>query len=143
MINVNATLIVQIINFLILMFILNRILLRPISNIIERRNQKIEDEKKRLDNLQQETKELIEKCVSVEKKARKEAAEQSSLLKKEAGEKAEDIFNKAKDDINAIREESNREIDSKVEEASRSLKKFASDLAEELTEKVIGRRFAS
>ncbi len=143
MINVNATLIVQIINFLILMFILNRILLRPISNIIERRSQKIEDEKKRLDNLQQETKELIEKCVAVEKKARKEAAEQSSLLKKEAGEKAEEIFNRAKDDISAIREEADREIDSKIEEASRSLKKFASGLAEELTEKVIGRRFAS
>ena len=143
MINVNATLLVQIINFLILLFILNRILLRPISNIIERRSNKIEDETKQLGNLQQETKDLIERCASVEKKARKEASEQSNLLKKEAGEKAEDIFNKTKEDISNIRKEADREIDSKIEEASRSLKKFASDLSEELTEKVIGRRFAS
>ena len=143
MINVNATIIVQIINFLILMFILNRILLRPIKNIIERRSIKIEEETKRLDNLQQETKELIEKCTSIEAKARKKAVEQSNLLKKEAGEKAEDIFTRAKDEIAGIRQETDREIDSKIEDASLSLKKFASELAEELTEKVIGRRFAS
>ena len=143
MINVNATLLVQIINFLILMFILNRILLRPISNIIERRSKKIEDEKTQLENLHQETKELIEKCASVEKKARKEASDQSNLLKKEAGEKAEDIFSRTKEEIIGIREEADREIDRKIEEASSSLKKFASELAEELTEKVIGRRFAS
>ena len=143
MINVNATLIVQIINFLILMFILNRILLKPIRNIIERRSRKIDDEVKQLENLQQETKELVEKCMSVEKKVRKDASEQSNLLRKEASDKAEEIFNRAKDDISGIREEADREIDSKIEEASRSLKKFASELAEELTEKVIGRRFAS
>jgi len=143
MITFNATLLVQLINYLILLFILNRILLRPIGNIIERRNKKIEDETKQFENIQQETKELIEKCVSVEKKARKEASEQSNLLKKEAGEKAEEIFNKTKEDIIGIREEADREIDSKIEEASSSLKKFASELAEELTEKVIGRRFAS
>jgi F-type H+-transporting ATPase subunit b len=143
MINVNATLLVQIINFLILLFILNRILLRPISSVIERRSKKIEDETKQFENLQQETKELTEKCASVEKKARKEASDQSNLLKKEASEKAEDIFSKAKEDIIRIREEADMEIDSKIEEASSSLRKFASDLAEELTEKVIGRRFAS
>ena len=143
MISVNATLFVQIINFLILMFILNRIFLRPITDIIEKRNKKIEDEHKQLDSLQQETKELIEKCVSIENKARKEAVRQSNLLKKEAGEEAEDILSKARDEISGIREETDREIDSKIEEASLSLKKFASDLAEELTEKVIGRRFAS
>ncbi|MBN2419631.1 MAG: ATP synthase F0 subunit B [Deltaproteobacteria bacterium] len=142
MINVNATLLVQIINFLILMFILNRILLKPITEIIERRSKKIEDEKKRLVNLQQEAKELVEKCESIERKARKEASEQSNILKKEASEKAEDIFNRAKEEINSIREEADREINSKIEEASLSLKIFASELADELTEKVIGRRFA-
>ena len=143
MISVNATLFVQIINFLILMFILNRIFLRPITGIIEKRNKKIKDEQIQLNNLQQETKELIEKCVSIESKAKKEALGQSNILKKEAGEKAEDILNKARDEISGIREETDREIDSRIEEASLSLKKFASDLADELTEKVIGRRFAS
>lgn len=143
MININATLVVQILHFLILMFILNRILLQPILNIIEKRSKKIEDEEKQLDNLQQETKELIGKCLAIEKDARKKAVEQSSLLRNEASEKAEEIFNKAKDEIIGIIEETDREIDSKIEAASSSLKEFASDIAEELTEKVIGRRFAS
>lgn len=143
MINVNATLFIQIINFLILMFIMNRILLRPVRIMIEKRSKKIEDEKMQLENLQQETRELMEKCVSVEKEARKNALDQNSILRKEADEKAEEIFNSAKEEINGIREESNREIQNNIEDASRSLKEFALDLSDELTEKIIGRRFAS
>lgn len=143
MINVNATLIIQIINFLILLFILNRILLRPIMEIVEKRSAKIEDDKDRLNNLEEETRALMEKCISIEKESRKKAMEQNALLKKEAGDQAEEIFNKVKDEVSGIREETDKEIQGKIEEASRSLKKMASDIAEELTEKVIGRRFAS
>lgn len=142
MINVNATLFLQIINFLVLVFILNRILLRPIMNVIGKRDRKIEDEKKELINIEEETRALMEKCVSIEKDARKKAVVQNSVLKKEADNQAESIFNSAKDEINGIREEADKEIEEKIEEASRSLKEFASDIAEELTEKVIGRRFA-
>lgn len=143
MINVNATLIVQIINFLILIFIINRILFRPIMDIVEKRSAKIKNEEERLNNLEEETRALIEKCSSIEKETRKKAMEQSALLRKEASDQSEEIFNKVKDEINGIRDEADKEIQSKIEEASLSLKKFASDIAEELTEKVIGRRFAS
>ena len=143
MINVNATIVVQIISFLILVFILNKILLRPIMEIVEKRSVKIKDEQERLNNLEEETRSLMEKCVSIEKESRKKAIEQSALLRKEASDQAEEIFNKTKDEISGIREETDKEIQSKIEEASLSLKKMASDLAEELTEKVIGRRFAN
>ena len=143
MINVNATIVVQIINFLILLFILNRILLRPVMDIVEKRSAKIGEEKERLNNLEEETRTLMEKCISIEKESRKKAMEQSALLKKEASDQAEEIFNKVKDKISGIREETDKEIQSKIEKASLSLKEMASELAEELTEKVIGRRFAS
>ncbi len=143
MISINATLIVQVIHFLILMFILNRIMLKPIMNIIERRSRKIEEDKKQREDLKSETEELVQKCISIEKEARKKAVAESSLLRSEASEKAEDIVNKARDEISGIREKADHEIDSKIEEASSSLKKFASEIAEELTEKVIGRRFVS
>lgn len=143
MINVNATLVVQIINFLILIFIINRILFRPIMDIVEKRSAKIKNEEERLNNLEEETRALIEKCSSIEKETRKKAMEQSALLRKEASDQSEEIYNKVKDEISGIREEADKEIQSKIEEASLSLQKFASDIAEELTEKVIGRRFAS
>ena len=143
MINVNATLVVQIINFLILIFIINRILFRPIMDIVEKRSAKIKNEEERLKNLEEETRALIEKCSSIEKETRKKAMAQSALLRKEASDQSEEIFNKVKDEINGIREEADKEIQSKIEEASISLQNFASEIAEELTEKVIGRRFAS
>jgi len=142
MINVNATLIVQIISFLVLVYILNRILLKPIMNIIEKRSSKIANDKEQLANLKEETESLIEKCISIEKDARKKALDQNSSLKREADKEADDLFNIAKNEIKGIREEADREIESKIEEANQSLKEFASQLSEDLTIKVIGRRFA-
>ena len=43
MINLDITLVVQMINFLVLLFVLNKILFRPIRNIIKERNQIVED----------------------------------------------------------------------------------------------------
>ena len=142
MINVNATIIVQIISFLVLVYILNRILLKPVMSIIEKRSSKIANDKKQLITLKEETESLIEKCISIEKDARKKAQDQNSSLKRDADEEADRLFNIAKTEIKGIREEADREIESKIEEANQSLKEFASQLSEDLTEKVIGRRFA-
>lgn len=143
MINVNATMIVQIVSFLVLVYILNRILLKPIMDIIEKRSSKIASDKEQLTNLKEETESLIEKCISIEKDARKKALDQNSSLKREADEEADRLFNIAKNEIKGIREKADREIESKIEEANQSLNEYASQLSEDLTEKVIGRRFAS
>lgn len=143
MINVNATIIHQIILFLVFIFILNRLLFRPIMKIVSDRLQHIEDRKKQLANLKEETEELVNKCISLERDARKEAGENSSQLKREANEIAEKIFSDTRDEVSEIKAATVKEIETKLKEAHKSLSNEAEKLAEELTMKVIGRRFAN
>ena len=63
MISVNATLIIQIIHFLLLVFILNRIMFRPIMRLIDERGKHIEDTKKQMANIEMETNELANRCL--------------------------------------------------------------------------------
>ena len=60
MISINATLFLQIIHFLILLFILNRILIKPIMEVVDKRRVHIDDEEKLLNNLEAETRQLAE-----------------------------------------------------------------------------------
>lgn len=142
MISINATLFLQIIHFLILMFILNRLMFRPILRIINERDRHIADEKDQLNRIEKETRELTDKCVSMERDARSGASEESAHLRKEAIEAAEKIFSETREEVATIRNRIEKEIDHKLKEAQQSLRKEATNLAGELTEKLIGRRLA-
>ncbi len=140
MISVNATLVIQIIHFIILVFILNRLIFRPLLKIINEREQHVADEKRRLNNLEEETTELINKSVAMEKNARKEAGRASAKLKREAFLTAEEIFSNARTEIAALMTRVESEIDSQLKRAQQLLRSEAVLLADEIVEKVIGRR---
>ena len=140
MISVNATLFIQIIHFLLLVFILNRLMFRPIMKLIDERDKHIEDSKKQMANIEIETNELVDRCVSMEKDARKDAGEESSKLKKEAVAMAERVFTDTREEINAIKEKVSQEVNEKIKTAKQSLQNEAVVLADTITEKVVGRR---
>ena len=143
MISINATLFLQILHFLILMFILDRLMFRPIMRVIKDRDKHIQNQNEQLNNLKGETEELIAKCISLERNARREAGAESSNIKKEAIEVTERIFSDTRGEVAAIRDEADREIELKLKEARQSLQDEAFILAEDLTEKLIGRRSAN
>ncbi|MBW2324509.1 MAG: ATP synthase F0 subunit B [Deltaproteobacteria bacterium] len=60
MISINATLIVQIINFLVLIWILNRILFRPIFKIVEERKSVIQSSRAEIERLKSEAEERLQ-----------------------------------------------------------------------------------
>jgi len=142
MISINATLVLQIIHFLILAYILNRIMFRPILRVISERDRHIEDEKGRLDKLEDETRALIDKCAAIERDTRRKAGDDSNRLKRDAIEAAEKIFSDTRDEAALIKERAGREVEEKLKEAQRSLRSEAMVLADEITEKVIGRRIS-
>ena len=142
MISINATLILQIIHFLILAYILNRIMFRPILRVIGERNRHMEEEKERLDKLGDETRALIDKCAAIERDVRMKAGEESNRLKRDAIEAAEKIFGDTRDEAALIKERAGMEVEEKLKEAKQSLRSEAMVLADEITEKVIGRRIS-
>ena len=140
MISINATLFVQVLHFLILTFILNRLMFRPIMRLVKDRTRYIEKTEKEIVNIESETTQLVSKCISMENDARKDAGEEKSQLKKEASKIAGNIFQDTKNEVAVIREEVDKNVERQLEVAQKFLHSEALALADEITEKIIGRR---
>jgi F-type H+-transporting ATPase subunit b len=141
MINVNATILLQVIHFLILLFILNRILIQPIMRVINDRERHIAEKNKLLTDLKEETEKLVDKCTSTEKNARQDSLEDSYNIRREAGEIADNILVDARKEIAAIRNEAEKEVENKLKEARQYIQSEAATLANEIVEKIISKGF--
>ncbi|MDY7035312.1 MAG: hypothetical protein SV375_03990 [Thermodesulfobacteriota bacterium] len=140
MISINATLFVQVLHFLILTFILNRLMFRPIMRLVKDRTRYIEKTEKEIVNIESETTQLVSKCISMENDTRKDAGEERSQFKKEASKIAENIFQDTKNEVAVIREEVDKNVERQLEAAQKFLHSEAVVLADEITKKIIGRR---
>ena len=140
MISINATLFVQVLHFLILTFILNRLMFRPIMRLVKDRTRYIEKTEKEIVNIESETTQLVSKCISMENDARKDAGEEKSQLKKEASKIVGNIFQDTKNEVAVIREEVDKNVERQLEAAQKFLHSEAVVLADEITKKIIGRR---
>ena len=143
MISINATLVIQLINFLLLIFILNRLMFRPILKVMSERTKYMDDAKSKMINIEAETEELIKKCLSAEKDARKEAGNESAKFKQEAIETSEEIFEDARNEVSKIRDNVSKDVEKKIDIARQTLSDEAAQLADVLIEKVIGRRIVN
>ncbi len=140
MISINATILIQVLHFLILVFILNRLMFRPILRLVHDRTYHIDKTLKEAENTQNDTTELVNKRISLEKDVRKKAREESSQLKNEAGTMSEKIFDDTRKKLALIREEVNKEVDRQVDTAQKFLHSEATVLADEIIDKLVGRR---
>ena len=140
MISINATLILQVIHFLILTFILNRLMFRPILKLIDERTRYIEKTKEEAESIEWETRQLNRKAVTMEKDTRKNAVEERFRMQREAKEMSEKIFNDTRKEVSVIRDEVIDEIEEKVQKAQESLYREAVVLADEITQRFLDRR---
>lgn len=141
MINISVpTLILQLLQFLLLIWILNRLMFRPLLRLINDRDQHIEKIKQDVENMERETIDLTNKSMAMEKDARLNAGEERARLKQEANSQSDLIFEDTRKEIEQIMGEAEKEIDDQVEKAKGFLRREAAEIADEIIEKVMGRR---
>ena len=140
MISINATLLLQIIHFLILVFILKRLLYKPIMKLMDERVQYVEEAKVKIANIETETAELVDRCIAMEKSARSEAGDENAKMKKEANTMAEQIFEETRKEVASIKEKAHQEIADQIEIAKELLSKEAQIVSDTITEKVLSGR---
>ena len=140
MISVNATIFIQVIHFLLMVFILNRLLLRPVMRQIDGREQHIVQARKDAEDLAAEAERLAQERADMERDARRGAAGERNVLKEEASKEAEGIFEDTRKEIAAIRARADQEIQSQVDKAKAVLDQEVAALADEIAEKIAGRR---
>jgi F0F1-type ATP synthase membrane subunit b/b' len=140
MISINATLVLQVIHFLILTFILNRIMIRPIMKLIQDRKEYMSKTRWSIEELALESRRLAETYQKQELDAKKRAVSKGNELRnvglQEVQQISQDCQQKA-NEMKAKAEEAAREEEQRV---SSRLDAEAAILADEITEQVMGRR---
>ena len=140
LISINETLIVQVISFLIFLFIINRIMFRPLRNVIADRDIYIERVKLDIDQAQNELDKMNRQIREQEAEVRDEAFELQQQREEIGNEQAKEIFAAVRREIAENRASVQKELDVKISEARQSLKTEAEVLAITIIEKILDRR---
>lgn len=143
MISINATLLVQIIHFLVLMFILNHLMFRPILKLINERKEYTEKTMDRIKSLENDTERLRQEFVSKENDARRNATDERAEHRGAAILESNEVIEESRKEVEAIKVKADKEIEAEVKKTHSLLNDAAAALAGDITERVIGRRISS
>ena len=142
MISINATIVLQVVHFLILAFILNRLMFQPILKLIRERAAYIEKTKNDTKNLEDESNRLQHDYLAREKGERNRATLKRSQLRGEGMIEAEKYLSKSREEVVSLRKEAEEKAKRESEKTRPSLEHEAAVLAEDIIERLIGRRIA-
>jgi len=140
MISINATLLVQLIHFLLLLFIMNRLMLQPLLKLIREREAFTADTKSEIKDIEVKIGQLKEEFIAKENDARKDAArDRADILNVGMGE-ADGFLNTSREEVSSIRQQAEKEVEAEVTKTQPLLADQASTLVSGIMEKIIGRR---
>ncbi len=143
LITINETLIVQVISFLIFLFILNRIMIRPLKRVMGDREKYIQDLKQEVVDAQKEMQQVTEELELKKMEARAEANKVKGGLEASGSQKASEIYSAARDEIAVLKEKVEAEIDGQISEVRKKFKDESEILAVNIMERILDRRIAS
>ena len=139
MIQLNITLFIQIINFLVLLFLLNVLLYKPIMAKIREREATIRKDQEKAVELEQKVLDQENRHQQELAKARQTAVQEKGALLGEAKQKEADILEKARAEASLIVDQMKASIQVEAEQVRKTLKAQMTPLARSITEKVLGR----
>ena len=140
MIDINLTIVIQVVQFLLLLFILNRFLFRPTINLIEEREQKITTWKEETENFHESMQERLQSYENQILEAKAQAQEQQELvtveLQKEEDKKLDAVSEEAVRIVASTREK----LQEETELLRGQLREQAEEMSQLVAEKVLGRK---
>lgn len=122
MVNINSTLLWQVFNFLVLLWLLKRYLYGPITEMLDKRKQKVNSD---LDQAQQEREEaaaLKEKYENKLREAREKSEEIVNEAEKRGKKRAREIVEEAETDAIRVKESKMAEVEQARREAADELR---------------------
>jgi F-type H+-transporting ATPase subunit b len=140
LISINETLIVQVIGFLIFLFVINRIMFRPLRNVMADRDIHIERIKRDIIQAQKEITSVASQIQEQETAARQEAMAVKNELETSGSQQAKEIFASVKKEIAASGQKAQQEIAARIAEERQAVQKEAQTLALNIIDKILDRR---
>ena len=139
MIELNFTLIIQLVIVLSLMGILTQILFKPFLGVLQERRNRIEGAEKRAKDLQQQAEELIERYREAIASGQAQGAGIRDEIRRTSLAEETEILQKAMDQANRLIQEVKARIAGEAHAARTDLRLQAQSLSREITEKILGR----
>ncbi len=142
LITINETLVVQLISFLIFLFLINRIMFRPLCNAMQQREKHIDGLTNGINNSKTQLVKMNKELQIHEAEAIKEASQRKDSLEEDGTRHANEIIEEARKEIQGLKEECQQYIDAQIKQARTSLKKESENLAVKIIEKILDRGMA-
>ena len=133
------TLILQWINFLILLFVLKKLLYKPLLDFLDKRTREVENNIEESKRLQEEASKLLERQHDKLMQAKQEALEIVRKAKQYAGSESERIVEEAKKKAFVIIENTRKQIEAEIQRQKQILMQEIGSISVKLTEKIIER----
>lgn len=143
LITINETMFVQVISFLIFLFILNRLMFRPLNQVMGEREIHIEKINQEIVDTRQAVDELTTRLQQKESDARQEALKISRQLEEEGAREANEVVSGVKQEIGLLRDKNQQAVDAQIAQARTHVQHEAQGLARTIMERVLDRRLAS
>jgi len=138
-ISIDFTLLIQMVNFVILMFILNLLLYKPVLGIIDKRKKNLQDIEEEIKRLNQSVDERMAAYEEKLRLAKVQALEKKQEIMAEGAEQAKSFIEAAKGDIPGMMEKFHADMNREVDEARRILTNQSKKISIEIAEKLLGR----
>lgn len=138
-IGLDYTVWIQLVNFFVMILVLNVLLYKPIMGIIEKRKEQIEESEKEIKELNLTIEQKEARYEEKLRLAKNDALEQKKEIVREGAEAAKGILDAARSEIPRIVEQFEEKVAKEVGEARRVLREQSENIAMEIAEKVMGR----
>ena len=139
MVSLDSTILIQMINFLLLIFILNLLLYKPILGIMDKRKKQFQDTEDEIRGINLTIEERMAAYEEKVRLAKMDALNRKIDILKEGSDQAKSIIDAAKSEIPGMMEQFNETINKEVTEARRILADQSRKMSLDIAEKLLGR----
>jgi F-type H+-transporting ATPase subunit b len=139
MVSLDYTILIQMANFILLIFILRKLLYVPILGILNQRKERMEEYDGEVKRLKQEVEQKFSEYEEKVRLAKLDAMEQRNAIVKESADVAKSIIDAVRSEIPALMEQLNARITREVDTARAILRSQSQKISLEIAEKVLGR----
>ena len=140
LISINETLVVQLVSFLIFLFIINRIMFRPLRETMRERDRFIDGIHQDITTADQQLKDIIKTLHEQESVARLEAMTVKEDVEAAADKEAALVLATAREDVAALSRQTEENVNTMLTDARKNMETEALQIAGLIMEKLLDRK---
>jgi len=138
-ISLNKSLWIQLVNFIVLVFILNALLYKPIREAIRQRKERIKKDEEEVSHLNAEARRRLEEFEMALEEARREGMKRKEGVVDSARQEEKGLLDKAREEMEEYLNEMRARISQDIKAAEEKLKDEIKVIAVDIAQKILGR----